>query len=291
MPGGDRASSAAGPRRASAAAASGRPGTPRTRPSAGSGTAPAASNSRALVDEHRGVAAVVEDHVRAAVRATSAPARCTTSTPRASRPSRRRPGRPAGPRACRSGRRRPRRRRGPGSRRCCRRPSGPRRRARSSVSISTAVWIVMCSEPMMRAPLSGCAAANSSRVFIRPGISCSARRISLRPNSASERSATLKSLVGQDGGGAHAACLLLWWTWWRLRRAAAGACPAPSAASRRRATSSGRRGLGLEPRLDRAAQRRSSRRRRSAKPTSPRPMSCSASSSRRVRRRWSSAGP
>ena len=53
-----------------------------------------------------------------------------------------------------------------------------------SVSISTAVWIVMCSEPMIFAPLSGCEAANSSRVFIRPGISCSARRISLRPNSA-----------------------------------------------------------------------------------------------------------
>src|SRR4051794_36966377 len=62
-----------------------------------------------------------------------------------------------------------------------------------SVSISTAVWIVMCSEPMIFAPLSGCESANSSRVFIRPGISCSARRISLRPNSARPRSATLKS--------------------------------------------------------------------------------------------------
>ncbi len=50
-----------------------------------------------------------------------------------------------------------------------------------SVSISTAVWIVMCSEPVMRAPLSGWAEANSSRVFMRPGISCSARSISLRP--------------------------------------------------------------------------------------------------------------
>ena len=30
-----------------------------------------------------------------------------------------------------------------------------------SVSISTAVWIVMCSEPMIRAPFSGCSAANS----------------------------------------------------------------------------------------------------------------------------------
>ncbi len=60
-----------------------------------------------------------------------------------------------------------------------------------SVSISTAVCTVMCSEPVIRAPFSGCEAAYSSRVDIRPGISCSARRISLRPNSASERSATL----------------------------------------------------------------------------------------------------
>ncbi len=64
-----------------------------------------------------------------------------------------------------------------------------------SVSMSTAVCTVMCSEPVMRAPLSGCSAANSSRVFIRPGISCSASSISLRPYSASERSATLKSCV------------------------------------------------------------------------------------------------
>ena len=61
----------------------------------------------------------------------------------------------------------------------------------TSVSIRTAVWIVMWSEPVMRAPLSGWASANSRRVAIRPGISCSASWISLRPNAASERSATL----------------------------------------------------------------------------------------------------
>jgi hypothetical protein len=59
------------------------------------------------------------------------------------------------------------------------------------VSISTAVCTVMCSEPEMRAPLSGCTSAYSRRRAINPGISCSASRISLRPNSASERSATL----------------------------------------------------------------------------------------------------
>ncbi len=43
-----------------------------------------------------------------------------------------------------------------------------------SVSISTAVWMVMCSEPVMRAPFSGLLAPNSSRQAIRPGISVSA---------------------------------------------------------------------------------------------------------------------
>ena len=47
------------------------------------------------------------------------------------------------------------RRRGPGSRRCCRTTSAPWRRAPVSVSISTAVWIVMCRQPAMRAPFSG----------------------------------------------------------------------------------------------------------------------------------------
>src|SRR4051812_1933958 len=52
--------------------------------------------------------------------------------------------------------------------------------------------MVMCNEPMIFAPLSGNLPLYSSRVAMRPGISCSARRISLRPHSASERSATLK---------------------------------------------------------------------------------------------------
>ena len=68
------------------------------------------------------------------------------------------------------------------------RTSAPRA---TRVSMSTAVWTVMCSEPAMRAPASGRLGPNSSRSAIRPGISCSASRISLRPNSASERSATL----------------------------------------------------------------------------------------------------
>jgi hypothetical protein len=59
-----------------------------------------------------------------------------------------------------------------------------------SVSMSIAVWIVMCSEPAIRAPLSGFSARYSSRMAIRPGISVSAMTISLRPQAASARSAT-----------------------------------------------------------------------------------------------------
>ena len=62
----------------------------------------------------------------------------------------------------------------------------------TSVSISTAVCTVMCRLPMMRRPSSGFFWPKRSRSAIRPGISCSARRISLRPSSCRDRSATLK---------------------------------------------------------------------------------------------------
>src|SRR5688500_1075389 len=76
------------------------------------------------------------------------------------------------------------------------RTSAPRS---TSVSIRTAVCTVMCKLPMIFAPLSGCLPRYSARTVISPGISCSARRISLRPHSASERSATLNA-------GRSAAC-------------------------------------------------------------------------------------
>jgi hypothetical protein len=60
-----------------------------------------------------------------------------------------------------------------------------------SVSINTAVWIVMCSEPVMRTPASGFCGAYFSRIAIRPGISFSAMEISFLPKSANEMSATL----------------------------------------------------------------------------------------------------
>ena len=56
----------------------------------------------------------------------------------------------------------------------------------ASVSISTAVWIVMCSEPAMRAPFSGCLGPYSLRVAMRPGISNSASSISARPKSVED---------------------------------------------------------------------------------------------------------
>ncbi len=63
----------------------------------------------------------------------------------------------------------------------------------TSVSIRTAVWMVMCSEPATRAPLSGFVSLNSSRIAIRPGISVSAMVISMRPQLARPMSFTEKS--------------------------------------------------------------------------------------------------
>ncbi len=59
------------------------------------------------------------------------------------------------------------------------------------VSMSTAVWMVMCSEPVMRAPASGLVSPYSLRRDIRPGISTWARSSSRRPKSARVMSATL----------------------------------------------------------------------------------------------------
>jgi hypothetical protein len=59
--------------------------------------------------------------------------------------------------------------------------------------MSTAVCTVMCNEPATRAPASGLRASYSCRIAIRPGISCSASRIWVRPASARDRSATANS--------------------------------------------------------------------------------------------------
>lgn len=81
------------------------------------------------------------------------------------------------------------------------------------VSIRTAVWmagkacqtmslqtievfILMCKHPAIRAPFSGCSCAYFSLVITRPGISCSASSISLRPKAARLMSATLNFCAG-----------------------------------------------------------------------------------------------
>merc|ERR1719171_107714 len=70
------------------------------------------------------------------------------------------------------------------------RTSAPRS---TSVSMSTAVWMVMCRDPLILHPAKGLAGPNSVRQAMSPGISTSARSISMRPKSACVRSFTLKS--------------------------------------------------------------------------------------------------
>mmetsp|Transcript_44236 Transcript_44236/g.105331 ORF Transcript_44236/g.105331 Transcript_44236/m.105331 type:complete len:258 (+) Transcript_44236:586-1359(+) len=64
-----------------------------------------------------------------------------------------------------------------------------------SVSMSTPVWMVMCKEPLMFKPLNGCPGPYSFLAAMRPGISCSAKVSSLRPNSARPMSLTLESAM------------------------------------------------------------------------------------------------
>ena len=61
----------------------------------------------------------------------------------------------------------------------------------TSVSIKTAVWMVMCNDPDTLAPAS--TPLNSSLQFISPGISISASSISFLPQSAKLISATFES--------------------------------------------------------------------------------------------------
>merc|ERR1719401_725770 len=70
----------------------------------------------------------------------------------------------------------------------------------AKVSISTPVWMVMCSEPLMFKPLNGWAGPYSLRAAINPGISCSASVSSFRPNSAKPMSFTLESAMVAAAG-------------------------------------------------------------------------------------------
>lgn len=63
------------------------------------------------------------------------------------------------------------------------------------VSISTAVWTVMCRLPAILAPFKIWAAAYLRRHAMSPGISFSASMISLRPSSASFSSAEINNRI------------------------------------------------------------------------------------------------
>ena len=70
------------------------------------------------------------------------------------------------------------------------RTSAPRS---TNVSINTPVWIVICMQPKILAPFSGCCAWYFFLIVMSAGISLSAIVSSFLPQSASDISATLKS--------------------------------------------------------------------------------------------------
>ena len=209
---------------------------------AGSGTAPAFSNSTPLCTSS--VASPPSSRIMfgpSPVGPASAPARCTTSTPRASRPSRRTPGcRRAGDRG-----------RGVvlGGEDVARRPAhlGAERDERLDQHRGLDRHVQRAGDARARERLR--VARTRSRSAIRPGISCSASSISLRPNSASERSATLKSVV-QVGRGHRVSMSGVGGRSGPRRRAAAWCFSCSQRSQSRRGTSLGTLGLGLEPAVD-----------------------------------------
>ena len=125
------------------------------------------------------------------------------------------------------------------------RTSAPRA---TSVSISTAVWTVMCSEPVMRAPLSGCASAYSARVDIRPGHLVLGELDLLAAEGREREIGDLEVFSGD--GGVHATSVRAFgvvskrWCFSCSQRSQSGT-----------GTCSGRSGSGLEPVLGRGSQR------------------------------------
>ena len=73
----------------------------------------------------------------------------------------------------------------------------------TSVSMSTAVWMVMCRQPAIRAPLRGLLTLYFVRRAMRPGISFSAITISLRPKSAKPMLAVTKNSAVRRGQKMH----------------------------------------------------------------------------------------
>lgn len=73
-----------------------------------------------------------------------------------------------------------------------------------NVSIRTAVWIVICRQPAIRAPARGLEGPYFRRSSISPGISFSAIVNSFRPQSAKLISAKIEELGDQTGCYARA---------------------------------------------------------------------------------------
>ena len=162
----------------------------------------------------------------------------------------------------------------------------------TSVSISTAVWIVMCSEPVIRAPVSGWRSAYSRRIAIRPGHLVLGQLDLLAAERGQRQVGDLEVGLRQRSSlmlspSCRVSCRRLG----RQARqpAASRACPARSAASpRRRRRRAAWPRLRATPRPPRAARHRSAI--RAANATSERPTSKRASSSLSVRRRCSCGG-
>ena len=72
-----------------------------------------------------------------------------------------------------------------------------------SVSISTAVWIVMCSEPVMRAPFSGCASAYSRADRHQAGHLVLGEHDLLAAELGKREVGDLEVGLGGHGGGGH----------------------------------------------------------------------------------------
>ena len=112
--------------------------------------------------------------------------------------------------------------------------------------MSTAVWIVMCSEPAMRAPASGLDVAVALAHGHQAGHLVLGELISLRPKSARLRSATLKSMrcllqswsvsaqriCASSGSPARTQSVGPGHRFGRIPRAASGRLPWPSGAAR-----------------------------------------------------------
>ena len=165
-----------------------------------------------------------------------------------------------------------------------------------SVSISTAVWIVMCSEPVMRAPVQRLRGGELLADRHQAGHLVLGEADLLAAELGEREVGDLEVGVGERGGGCHAASMVRWVSG-SGRRAGAATCEQPlvlllleaQPVGGRDVLGPGRLGRRASPRPRRAAPARGAS--AAAKPISASPTSKRSSSSRRVRSRCSWAGP